>query len=212
MLRINLPILEFVEARLNGHPEVGKKVFEAGKTFIQQGSRISKVYFLLSGIAKCYIQEDNGKDYIFEFLGKGEVVGDIEAIRQEKCLCNITAITEVETLVVPQALFNSLLESYPAFNAMIMKELATRISQTCIRAAYQQLYPVEYALLRVLTLENAQQIFISKKDLAAYLGITVRSFNRTVKELRQKKIIDTQGLKLDISQEALVKILNRFDE
>ncbi|WP_147323493.1 Crp/Fnr family transcriptional regulator [Chitinophaga silvatica] len=212
MLRTNLPLLNFIEEYSQQHSGVETRTYTAGQTFIQQGSEITTVQFLVSGITKCYILEENGKDYIFEFLGKGEVVGDIEAIRQEKCLCNITAITEVQTLVIHRSLFNSLLQNYPAFNAMIMQELATRISQTCTRSAYQQLYPVEYALLRVLTLENEQQIFLSKKDLAAYLGITLRSFNRTVKQLRQEKILDAEELQLGISRQALLKILNQFDE
>jgi CRP-like cAMP-binding protein len=212
MLRINLPILAFIESYSITNPAVESKTFAAGQTFIRQGASIAKVYFLRSGITKCYIQEDNGKDYIFEFLGKGEVVGDIEAIRKEKCLCNITAITEVETLVMPQVVFNELLANNQEFNTMMMQELATRISQTCTRSAYQQLYPLEYALLRILTLESEQEIYLSKKDLAAYLGITVRSFNRVVKELRKKEIIDTKGLHLGISRPALLKILNRFEE
>lgn len=191
---------------------VMQKSFDPGTRLIRQGDTISHVYIIKDGITKCYIAEDNGKDYIFEFLGKGEVTGELEAINKGKCLCNIEAITPVTVYAIPHALFSTLVLSSPAFNQLLLQELATRISQTCIRASYQQLYPVEYALLRLLTLEADQEIFLPKKDMAAYLGISVRSFNRTLKELRDKNILDTKGLNIDLSKQQLEKILKRFEE
>jgi len=191
---------------------VARKSFVPGARLIRQGDTISHVYIIIDGITKCYIAEDNGKDYIFEFLGKGEVTGDLEAIRQEKCLCNIEAITPVTAYAIPHSLFSSLVLSNPEFNSLLIHELATRIHQTCIRASYQQLYPVEYALLRLLSLEADQQLLIPKKDMAAYLGISVRSFNRTLKELREKNILDTGGLNIDLSKKQLEEILRRFEE
>lgn len=189
-----------------------QKHFAPGARLIMQGDTIHHVYIIRDGITKCYMAEDNGKDYIFEFLGKGEVTGELEAIKKEKCLCNIEAITPVTAYAIPHSLFSSLLLSNPEFNSLLMEELATRITQTCIRASYQQLYPVEYALLRLLTLEAAQQIQIPKKDMAAYLGISVRSFNRTLKELREKQIMSTEGLMIDLSKKQLEQILKRFEE
>lgn len=34
-----------------------------------------------SGITKCYFIEENDKEYIVEFLGKGEIIGEIEVIK-----------------------------------------------------------------------------------------------------------------------------------
>ncbi len=191
---------------------VARKSFLPGDRLIRQGDTISHVYIIIDGITKCYIAEDNGKDYIFEFLGKGEVTGDLEAIRKEKCLCNIEALTPVTVYAIPHSLFSSLVLSSPEFNSLLIHELATRIHQTCIRASYQQLYPVEYALLRLLSLDADQQLLIPKKDMAAYLGISVRSFNRTLKELREKNILDTEGLNIDLTKKQLEEILRRYEE
>ena len=191
---------------------VTRKSFAPGALLIRQGDTIGHVYIVIDGITKCYIAEDNGKDYIFEFLGKGEVTGDLEAIRKEKCLCNLEAITPVTVYAIPHSLFSSLVLSNPEFNGLLLHELATCIHQTCIRASYQQLYPVEYALLRLLSLDADQQLLITKKDMAAYLGISVRSFNRTLKELREKNILDTQGLNIDLSKKQLEEILKRYTD
>lgn len=191
---------------------VAIKTFAPGTRLIHQGDTISYVYIIREGITKCYIEEDNGKDYIFEILGKGEITGELEAIRKEKCLCNIEALTSVTAYTIPHTLFAWLLLNNKVFNGLLLEELAIRIRQTCIRTSYQQLYPVEYALLRLLALEAAQDIIIPKKDMASYLGITIRSFNRTLKELRARNILDPQGLNIDLSRKQLEEILRRFEE
>jgi CRP-like cAMP-binding protein len=215
MLRTNPAFLHFME-RFTASGREGEtvviKTFATGARLIHQGDTISHVYIIREGITKCYIEEDNGKDYIFEFLGKGEITGDLEGIRKEKCLCNIEAITPVTAYAIPHTLFEWLLLNKPEFNRLLLEELVIRIRQTCIRASYQQLYPVEYALLRLLALEAEQDIVIPKKDMAAYLGITIRSFNRTLKELRTKNILDPQGLNIDLSRKQLEEILRRFED
>ncbi|SEW52078.1 Crp/Fnr family transcriptional regulator [Chitinophaga arvensicola] len=215
MLRTNPAFLHFIEqftAGNGGGEKVATRSFHTGAKLLHQGDTTSHVYIIREGITKCYIAEDNGKDYIFEFLGKGEITGELEGIGKEKCLCNIEAITPVTAYAVPLALFSWLLSNDLSFNKLLLEEMAIRIRNTCIRTSYQRLYPIEYALLRLLSLEAEQDIVIPKKDMADYLGITIRSFNRTLKELRAKNILDPQGLNIDLSKKQLEEILRRFEE
>lgn len=212
MLRTNQEFLNFMETYAVNNPAVVQKSFAPGARLIRQGDTIRHVYMILDGITKCYIAEDNGKDYIFEFLGKGEITGELEAINKGACLCNIEAITPVQAYAIPHSQFAALVQNNPTFNQLLLQELATRISQTCIRASYQQLYPLEYALLRLLTLEADQHLLLAKRDMAAYLGISVRSFNRTLKELRERNIMHTTGLHIDLTKQQLENILKRFEE
>ncbi|MFY0255248.1 Crp/Fnr family transcriptional regulator [Chitinophaga sp. 30R24] len=211
MLRTNPGFTAFME-QYTAEKGITLKVFAPGARMIRQGDTISQAYIIHEGIAKCYISEDNGKDYIFEFLGKGEVTGDLEAIRKDKCLCNVEAITAVTAYSIPHPLFMELVQHNPVFNALLLEELAIRIQQTCRRVSYQQLYPVEYALLRLLALGADQHISLPKKDMAAYLGISLRSFNRTVKELREKDILDKEELNIGLNRKQLMEILRRFEE
>ncbi len=213
MLRTNQAFLSCAERLQTGEHarQVTVKTFEPGARFIRQGEQIHFVYIIREGITKCYIREDNGKDYIFEFLGKGEITGELEAIRKTPSLCNIEAITPVTAYVLPGVLFLQLMGTDSDFNRIVVEELATRIAQTCIRASYQQIYPIEYALLRLLMLQADQQVFFSKKDIADYLAITVRSFNRTIRQLREKGAIGMDGLHLDLSRKELDNLLKRYD-
>lgn len=192
MLRTNLQLLSFIEAFCrHGHEgsKVMQKKIKPGIRLVQQGETITNIYIIKDGITKCYISEENGKDFIIEFLGKGEVIGELEALKKIPCLCNVETISEVMAYAIPDYLFSELLAKNAAFTEILLQELSTRIIQTSTRASFQQLYTLEYGLTKLLQLQKEAQITISKEDMAAYLGISVRSFNRTLKALEDKNLL-----------------------
>ncbi|RZJ76620.1 MAG: Crp/Fnr family transcriptional regulator [Flavobacterium sp.] len=188
MLRTNLIFLSFIERYVeeNTASNIILKTFPSGFRFITQGEKIKNIYIIKEGITKCFISEENGKDFIIEFLGKGEVAGELEAIKKIDCLCNVEAISEIMVFAIPDHVFISLIENNIEFNKILLQELSTRIIQTSSRASFQQLYTLEYGLLKLLKLQTEEQILISKEDMAAYLGISVRSFNRTLQQVKAK--------------------------
>ena len=188
MLRTNPTFLSFMERleRETPDPLIRLKSFPKGFRFIEQGDQIRNIYIIKEGITKCFISEANGKDYIIEFLGKGEVVGELEAIKNVSCLCSIEALSEVVAYAIPDHLFHSMLEKNTEFTKLVLQELATRVFQMSSRASFQQLYTLEYGLQKLLQLQTDEEISISKEDMADYLGISVRSFNRILKQLEKK--------------------------
>lgn len=189
MLRTNLAFLYLIErlyAESNETKNITLKAFPAGFRFINQGEKIKNIYFIKDGITKCFISEENGKDFIIEFLGKGEVVGELEAIKKINCLCNVEAISEVTAYAIPDHFFLKLTEENTEFTKILLQELSTRIIQTSSRASFQQLYTLEYGLIKLLNLQKEENISVSKEDMAAYLGISIRSFNRILKQVKAK--------------------------
>lgn len=186
------------------------KSFKAGYKFIEQGEKISNIYIIKDGISKCFISEENGKDFIIEFLGKGEVVGELEALKKITCLCNVAAISDVTAYVIPHHLFLSLINKNSEFTILLLQELSTRIIQTSTRASFQQLYTLEYALLKLLKLQADEHISISKEDMAAYLGISVRSFNRSLKQIITKGDFNTSEFKNILQVAHMKKLLSNL--
>lgn len=189
MLRTNLTFLSFIErfyTETDQKKNIRLKSFTKGTRFIEQGDTIKNIYIVKDGITKCFISEENGKDFIIEFLGKGEVVGELEALKKINCLCNVEAISDVTVYAIPDYFFLKLVKDNTEFNNILLQELSTRIIQTSTRASFQQLYTLEYGLDKLLKLQTDEHITISKEDMAAYLGISTRSFNRLLKQLKQK--------------------------
>lgn len=212
MIRTNNELLSFIARHQEaGNGEVFLRSYAPGTRLIRQGQDLRHVFILREGITKCYITEENTRDYIVEFLGTGEVLGEIELIRNCSCLTNVEAITPVTAYCIPPGAFNLLLEKDARFNRLLLEELATRVTQTAVRAAAQQLFPVEYVLLRLLALQQDQQIVFSKQDMADYLAISLRSFNRIIRQLRDKGILGPDSLTLDLEKKTLKELLRAFE-
>lgn len=186
MIRTNPSVLSFIDDLYKAHERrehIQLKSFSNGQFLLQQGQQVARTLVIKEGITKCFLSEENDKDYIVEFLGEGEILGDIEVIRNIKCLCSIQAITPVKAYLVAIPFFKSLMNENLEFNKLLLGEFAERIINTSTRASFQQLYTVESGLAKLLELQAQQHIAISKEDMAAYLGVTIRSLNRALKNL-----------------------------
>jgi len=187
MLRTNNAFLVYVEQLYQFQQrkeEILLKEFSEGQLLLQQGQRATKVYLIKEGITKVFFDEGNDKGFIVEFLGKGEVLGDIEVIKNMPCLCNIQALTPVQVFAISIPYIKSLLEKDLSFNKLLLEAYAERIINTSTRASFQQMHTVEDTLAKLLQIQKTQGLDISKEDMAAYLGITIRSLNRALKKLR----------------------------
>jgi CRP-like cAMP-binding protein len=208
MIRTNQALLSFIEQL----PGIQLQEYPAGHKLFRQDQKALHVYFLKSGIAKCYITENNGKDFILEFFGEGEVMGELEILRNSPVLSTVEAVTSLHVFKLDSGSFLHLLDTNKTFNRIIMEELATRVVHAAVRASYQQLYPVEYNLLKLLSLFTFQELPLSKQDLADYLAVSVRSLNRTLKQLRDNQFMPVDGYGLQITAADLQKVLTRFDD
>ncbi|MBB5637147.1 CRP-like cAMP-binding protein [Pedobacter cryoconitis] len=188
MLRTNTDLLAFIGrlyTQQTRKEDVILRSFSKGDRLLDQDVQISKVMVISDGVAKCFITEENDKDYLFEFLGKGEIIGEIEALKNRGCLCTVEAISAVNAYVMSASFFLSLLDKNLEMNKILLQVLADRILNTSSRASFQQLYSLEHGLSKLLQLQQKEQIVLSRDDMAAYLGITVRSLNRALKQLKQ---------------------------
>ena len=156
--------------------------FPKGHLLIGQGGNTANVYFIKSGIVKCTFSEEDDKEFILEFLGEGEVLGEIEAISKAPAMSSVRAISELSVYMLDKAGFLALLGRHGAFNAAILELMAVRLTDTAVRSARQQLNPLERNLSQLLDALEYEKLPCTKQELADYLGITLRSLNRLLRE------------------------------
>lgn len=212
MIRHNQELLAYISQIRHSTSFISEKKLLQKERIIVQGEKLSHLYIIKSGIVKCFITENNGKDYILEFLGEGEIIGELEIINNSQSLTNVETLTDIEVFKIPNQHFIELLKANWSLNYLILKELAMRIVQTASRASYQQNYPLEYSILKLIYLFSVQPLKLSKQDLADYLGITVRSLNRTLLTLQQKRIIEADSLSLIKTQKEIAALLYEYEQ
>lgn len=214
MIRTNTSLLKEV-GRLSTDTRFQQQVqtvkLKAGKRLIWQNDTPTHVYFIRQGMAKCFITEENGQDFLLEFFGEGEIIGELELLTQKGYLCNIEALTDILLYKIANPVFMSILEEDLAFNKLILVELANRVSRTARRASYQQVFPLEYAVLKIIYVFTENQQPIAKKDIADYLAVSIRSLNRVLKQLREKGILGAEEQELAVeSRQKLLDAMRAF--
>lgn len=190
MIRINRELLQHVtELHDSGKEEkITRETCGPGEEIVGQRKRVLSVRIVKSGIVKCYLTEDNGRDFIQEFFGEGEIFGEIEVLNGNPSFCAIASLTETETYKISGDRFGELLQTDKKFNTLILKALASKVHYTAIRHSYHQSHAIEENLLRLKKQFPRLIDVIAKRDIANYLGVTLRSLNRTINEMRNKGI------------------------
>ncbi|WP_420601810.1 Crp/Fnr family transcriptional regulator [Flagellimonas sp.] len=187
MIRTNVELIAYTEVLFNtGKHDIWEEAFVSKQKIIEQDHRYNKIYLIKDGIAKCYISDENGKEFIQEFLGEGMEFGELEVFSKGYTICSVESITDLKVFVFSYASFNKLLDTDRQFNQLIMKALADKIQYKAPRHSYQHSYPIEDNLIRLKALFPEFTKVISKKDIANYIGVTPRSLNRALKELKEK--------------------------
>lgn len=185
MIRTNLQLRNLMEELTvddNTKGAITLRHLQPKQRLIVQDQALQNVYIIKSGVMKCFITENNEKDYILVFLGEGEILGEIEAIRHTRATCTVEAITPLTVYTISSMQFHHFFKTLPAFSAIVLELMATRLALISEKAARQQLYTLSEILPQLLAALESQQITFTKQDLSEYLGISVRSLNRLLKD------------------------------
>ncbi|MBL4604249.1 MAG: Crp/Fnr family transcriptional regulator [Flavobacteriaceae bacterium] len=132
------------------------------------------------------MSDENGKDFIQEFLSVGMEFGELEVSTGNLSFCCVESITELHVYKISHANYNKLLETDKKFNRLVMNAMAKKISYKAPRHSYQQSYSIEDNILKLQELYPNIEKVLSKNDIANYLGVTLRSLNRTLRDLNHK--------------------------
>lgn len=192
MIRVNRDLLKFVGelARAATGGGISEQKFAPKKIVLEQGARVCSVYVVKSGIAKCYLMEENGAQFIQEFFGEGEIFGEIEIFNDNETFGAIEALTELVAYKIARKNFERLLAENAGFNRLILSALAAKIKYKSSRHSFNQMNPIEANLLNLKSQFPDFLKIISKHDVANYLGVTERSLNRSLKRLKEQNLID----------------------
>ncbi|QHT71338.1 Crp/Fnr family transcriptional regulator [Rhodocytophaga rosea] len=214
MIKTNQELLSYLNKLFTSSVHQGQireTTFRKGELLVMQDEPAGDLFILRSGVVKCFITEENGRDYLLEFLGEGEIIGELELLMNKDNLGSVQALTVVEAFRIDKKSFAAFLSEDRILTQYLLQELATRLSRTARRAAYQQIFPLQYALLKVLYLFSENKQAISKQDLADYLAISIRSLNRLLKQMgdQEPDFANSGGL-FAIPKEKLLSLMQKY--
>lgn len=164
----------------------GTKNYPPGTRLLEKGTAADCVYILISG--------------------------KVDISNEPTIACTCTAVTECRCIRIPHAVFTRWIES----DTEVLKSLIVSLAKKNYRASYlrgvELFYPATYLVASTLvkhfeSLDNPshsdhQAVILaeSRHALAIETGVSERSVNRSIRELRQKGMVTVERGKIHITR------------
>lgn len=188
-----------------------------GEMILTQGEAPPFFGMLITGHLKAYHTSSLGDRCLVMIHHPGDVMGEIEIIDGRPCICSVEALQSAALLCLPRDLYLQWLREDPSFHMFIHKKLCDKVYLMAKKSAEGILFPLKYRFLNLVKylLESAAPgqtaLRVQKEFLGEELGVTLRSVNRVIRELKAKGILDYQrGYLHLISRPLFDKEINPF--
>jgi CRP/FNR family transcriptional regulator, cyclic AMP receptor protein len=185
------------------------RVFHHGATLVTQGQTPHRILLLLRGRVKVAYQTDGGREVLFDIFGPGELIGAICVVDSEPADATITAIDDVETLVIDSAKFDRYLLVNPDMALILLQMLSRRLRKaTQDRAALAMNDALGRICLRLTELADRYgelldgririTLPLSQQELAAWTGTSREATSKALHTLRRRGCIETRRREIHI--------------
>ncbi|HVX29843.1 MAG TPA: Crp/Fnr family transcriptional regulator [Nitrolancea sp.] len=163
-----------------------------------------RVYFIVSGTVKVFVDHADGSEVILALLGPGEMVGEMSLVDNLKRSANVTTLESSTLVWMDRTTFGRQLHQLPALMGNMVTMLSRRLRLANTRLQADATLDVEGRVaLQLLSLaqelgEATEQgiripIRLSQSDLAALVGASRVRVNQIIVEYKRSGIIDIDG-------------------
>lgn len=184
--------------------KIGQKAshrhLKKGEFLYRAGDSDDSLYVVNKGTIRVTRMASNGKEQLVRLLYPGDFTGEWTIFDQESEHEEYAeAIREANVCVINREDMNQILEEHPTITRFLLKEVATRLSQSERQAMTLSTENVMSRLIYFLEqntnpkLGNRQVVTLpmARKDIAAYLGTTPETVSRKFKELEEAGLIQS---------------------
>lgn len=192
------------------------KKFSKKDYIYREHDYVNYVYYIVSGKVKCFKSDEYGKDLVNDIHQAGDFIGYMTLFDREEYHESCIAMEETEVAVIPKHEFLSLVQKNRDVSTNFIKMLSGEIQEK-----ERRLLQLAYASVRervadsLLTLKEknngSEKLFIPREDLANIVGTATESLIRTLTELKNEGILETEGKGIIIvNEQALRKAATGF--
>ena len=195
--------------------------FKRGSIIYRESSRINGCYGLQKGIVKVFKTGIDGKEQIIRFAQPGDLIGFRSVLSNELACTTAEVLDDAVTCYFPSETLIHLVKNNGNFSIELMqitcRELGeanayiTDIAQKTVR---ERLAEILIHLKNDFGLDenNVLQISLTREELANIVGTATESVIRLLSEFKQDELIELNGRKIGILDEAgLIRIGNLYE-
>ncbi len=196
--------------------------YPADKTFIRAGEELNHSSLLLEGIASRHKDLRDGQRQITELHVAGDFI-DLHSFTLKRLDHHVMTLTPCSVALVPHEKLKEITNRYPYltrvywfstnFDAAIHREWEVSLGRRSARSRMAHLFCELRVRLGLVGLaeELAYDLPLTQTDLAECLGLTPVHVNRTLKELREEKVVEFRSGRVEITDLRSLEKIAEFD-
>ena len=166
-------------------------------------------YILKEGRMKSFLSSSVGKEFIFGFLGPGEILGPVSIFfDRSSTIGSMQAVSFSKVLGFKKNEFVSFLMTHPQVSFKVIRILAARMSEFCHRARDLAGEKVEQRIVGILLMFYSRLgdiLPFTRQEIGEMVGATTETTIRIMCQLKEKGIIESIRGKIIIKDPAKLK-------
>jgi CRP-like cAMP-binding protein len=189
--------------------------YKKGETVIKEGTRVTEIFYLLSGLVKVYI-EGPERNIIIKLLNSHDFIGLTSLFGDETYYFSATALKETRICSIDRQSIKNLITQSVEFSRELSNwycENYNIMLTKCLNLGLRQLHGKLANTLLYLNREKFKKAdifsYLSRKDLAELSGIATESVVRILTEFSNDKIIELKGKRIEILNLDLLREISK---
>lgn len=188
--------------------------FKKGELLFEEGYPMTGMFFINTGLVKVHKKWNDDKELILRIAKNGDIVGHRGLGSDTTYPVSGTALEPTDVCFVDLEFFESTLKVNPDFLYQLMMFFAAELKESEKRMRNMAHMTVKGRIANALLFlknkfgvagEGHIDILLSRQDMASYTGTTYETLFRVMNELAEENAIKTDGKKIFILQEDLLK-------
>lgn len=194
--------------------------FEAGETLLREGGGSGSVVLLERGRTKITRLTEEGREAVLAVRGPGDVLGELGALDGSPSSATVTALDEVDALVIPAGAFRALVERDGRLALRILRIVSNRLRDADReRVEFGALDATTRLAARLLELAGRYgepvpdgtrlALSLTQDELAGWVGCSREAVSKALRTFRDNGWVATGRRKLTLLDEAALRRYTR---
>jgi CRP-like cAMP-binding protein len=190
--------------------------FKAGEILYKQGTPLTHIVIINSGLGKIYLENASQKNLILNYTKPYHLNGGVGVFIDRRHHSSLKAVTDCDACFIEIGIFWEVLKLNAAFMEACFKEFAESVKHTYHQFAVLTQKNMEGRIaesllyLSEVILGNNEIEHISKQDLAELTAMTKESTIRVLKDFNENSIIDSSNKRLIILDKKALKQIAHY--
>jgi len=175
------------------------KLFPKNTIIMRPEDQADKVIIIKTGKLKLCAYDENGKEYIYDIIGDGDILGEEAIFSENPVGMYVEAITDVNVCILTRELLESLLASNSAFAIKLIRSLGKRVAEDKNKIRLLSIPDAKKRLEQYLALCCDQighnQIELTRDVIASAINVSRETVSRKLSEIEKDGNIRLIGYK-----------------